>query len=125
MPQYRHINAFKSVTSGLLATKGAAMRVSVWLLEFIKLLGRRRLHPLNAECPICHRMVRLHYNKAGRRHLFAHARAYSRTLYEGSRYGAHYSAKIKCIGSGMLAKFDPRPNESQQFRLPKSLELEG
>jgi len=25
----------------------------------------------------------------------------------------------------MLAKFDPRPNESQQFKLPKSLELEG
>ena len=103
------------------------MRIlSVWVLEFIKLLlGGRRLHPLNAECPICHRMVRLHYNKAGRRHLFAHARAYSRTLYEGSRYGAHYTAKIKCVGSGMLAKFDPRPNESQQFKLPKSLGLEG
>ena len=97
----------------------------VWVLEFIKLLGRRRLHPLNAECPICHQMVRLHYNKAGRRHLFAHARAYSRTLYEGSRYRAHYTAKIKCVGSGMLATFDPRPNESQQFKLPKSLELEG
>jgi hypothetical protein len=68
-------------------------------------------------------MVRLHYNKAGRRHLFAHARAYSCTLYEGSRYGAHYTAKVKCGGSGMLAKFDPRPNESQQFKLPKSLEL--
>ena len=102
------------------------MRIlSVWVLEFIKLLGRRRLHSLNAECPICHQMVRLHYNKAGRRHLFAHARAYSRTLYEGSRYRAHYTAKIKCVGSGMLATFDPRPNESQQFKLPKSLELEG
>ena len=102
------------------------MRIlSVWVLEFVKLLGRRRRHPLNAECPICHRVVRLHYNKAGRRHLFAHARAYSRTLYEGSRYGAHYAAEIKCLGSGMLAKFDPRPNESQQFKLPKSLELEG
>ena len=102
------------------------MRIlSVWVLEFIKLLGRRRLHSLNAECPICHQMVRLHYNKAGRRHLFAHARTYSRTLYEGSRYGAHYTAKIKCVGSGMLANFDPRPNESQQFKLPKSLELEG
>src|ERR1700722_5941281 len=81
------------------------MRIlSVWVFEFIKLLGRRRLHLLNAECPICHQMVRLHYNKAGRRHLFA--------------------AKIKCVGSGILAKFDPRPNESQQFKLPKSLELE-
>jgi hypothetical protein len=58
--------------------------------------------------------------RAGRRHLFAHARACSRTLYEGSRYRAHYTAKIKCVGSGMLAKFDPRPNESQQFKLPKS-----
>jgi hypothetical protein len=124
MPQYRHINAFKSVTSGLLPTKGAAMRVSVWLIEFIKLLSRQRIHPLNAECPICHRMVRLHYNKAGRRHMFAHARAYSRTLYEGSRYRAHYTAKMKCIGSGMLARFDPRPNEPQHFSAPKSLGTE-
>ena len=31
------------------------MRVlSVWVIEFIKLFGRRRLHQLNAECPICH-----------------------------------------------------------------------
>jgi hypothetical protein len=67
----------------------------------------------------------LHYNKAGRRHLFAHARACSRTLYEGSRYGAHYAAKIKCFGSGAPAKFDPRPNELQSFNLPKSLEAEG
>ena len=70
--------------------------LSVWVVEFIKLLGRRRLHPLNAECPICHQMVRLHYNNAGRRHLLAHARACSRALYEGSRYRAHYTANIKC-----------------------------
>ena len=102
------------------------MRIfGVWAIEFIKLLARRRLHPLNAECPICHQMVRLHYNKTGRRHLFAHARAYSRTLYEGSRYGAHYASKIKCFGSGAPAKFDPRPNELQSFNLPKSLEAEG
>jgi hypothetical protein len=97
------------------------MRLAVWLVELIKLLGRRRLHPLNAECPICHRMVRLHYNKAGRRHMFAHARAYSRALYEGSRYRRHYTARMKCIGSGMLAKFDPRPNEPEHFNAPKSL----
>jgi hypothetical protein len=98
------------------------MRIaSVWLIEFLKLLGRRRLHPLNAACPICRQMVRLHYNKAGRRHLFAHARAYSHTLYEGYRYGAHRTATIKCLGSGMLAKFDPRPNERQEFKLPKPL----
>jgi hypothetical protein len=98
--------------------------LSVWAIEFIKLLGRRRLHPLNAECPFCHQMVRLHYNKAGRRHLFAHARAYSRSLYEGYRYGSHYAATIKCVGSGTQAKFDPRPNEHQRFNPPKSLEFE-
>ncbi len=101
------------------------MRVSVWLIELLKLVGRRRLHPLNAECPICHRMVRLHYNKAGRRHMFAHARAYSRALYEGSRYGAHYTAKMKCIGSDMLAKFEPRPNEPEHFNAPRSLGTES
>jgi len=104
----------------------ATMRILyVWVIESIKLLGRRRLHPLNAECPICHQMVRLHYNNAGRRHLIAHARACSRTLYEGSRYCAHYTAKIKCLGSGTLAKFDPRPNESVNFKPPKSLQLEN
>jgi len=104
---------------------GTTMPLAVWLIEFVKLLGKRRLHPLNAECPICHRMVRLHYNKAGRRHIFAHARAYSRTLYEGSRYCAHYTAKIKCVGSGMQAKFEPRPNEPQHFNAPKSLGIES
>ena len=98
------------------------MRLSVWLIELVKLLGKRRLHPLNAECPICHRMVRLHYNKAGRRHMYAHARAYSRALYEGSRYCAHYTAKMKCIRvKACLAKFDPRPNEPQHFNAPRSL----
>lgn len=101
------------------------MRVAVWLFELIKLLGGRPVHPLNAECPICHRMVRLHYNKAGRRHMIAHAHTYSRTLYEGSRFGAHYTAKMKCVGSGMLAKFDPRPNEPQHFNAPKSLSTKG
>jgi hypothetical protein len=109
-----------------LAIVEAAMRIfSVWVIEFLKLIGRRRLHPINAECPICHQMIRLHYNKAGRRHVFAHARATSRALYEGSRYGVHYAAKIKCLGSGTLAKFDPRPNENQRFKPPKSLEEDG
>lgn len=98
------------------------MRIlSVWVAEFVKLLGRRRLHPLNAECPICHQMVRLHYNKAGRRHLFAHARAYSRRLYEGAHYRAHYTTTIKCVGSGAPVKFDPRPNENERFKLPNSV----
>jgi hypothetical protein len=28
--------------------------LSVWVIEFIKLIGIRRLHPINAECTICH-----------------------------------------------------------------------
>ena len=99
--------------------------LSVWVIEFLKLIGRQRLHPLNAECPFCHQMVRLHYNKAGRRHLFAHARATSRALYEGSRYDSHYAAAIKCVGSDTLVKFDPHPNENQRFKPPKSLEFDG
>jgi hypothetical protein len=100
------------------------MRVlSVWVIEFIKLFGRRRLHPLNAECPICHQMVRLHYNQAGRQHLFDHASEYSRALFEGSRYCTHYTAKFMCLGSGSLATFDPRPNEKQYFNPPKALEF--
>jgi hypothetical protein len=46
-------------------------------------------------------------------------------LYEGSRYYAHYTAKMKCIGSGMLAKFDPRPSEPERFNIPRSLGTEG
>mgnify|MGYP001176974949 CR=1 FL=1 len=95
---------------------------SVWIVEFlkflgVKLLGGRRLHPLRTPCPICGQMIRLHVNKAGRRHVFAHARV----LYEGSRYRVHYAAKIRCLGSGVPAKFDPRPNEGQHFKLPRSL----
>jgi hypothetical protein len=62
-------------------------------------------------------MVRLHVNKAGRRHVFAHARA----LYEGSRFSAHYAAKIKCVGSDSPKLFDPHPSERQHFKLPSSL----
>ncbi len=88
-----------------------------WAIEFIKFLGRRRLHPVIAQCPICQQMVRLHVDKSGRRHVFAHARS----LYERSRFPVHYAAKIKCIGSGTLKMFDPRPNEHQHFKLPSSL----
>jgi hypothetical protein len=91
--------------------------LSVWAIELVKLLGGRRLNPLTAQCPICQQMVRLHVNKGGRRHLFAHAR----TLYEGSRFSVHYAAKIKCVGSGTRKLFDPRPNEHQHFKLPNSL----
>ena len=91
--------------------------VSVWAMELIKLLGGRRLHPVITQCPFCHQMVRLHVNKAGRRHVLAHARA----LYEGSRLRVHYAAKVKCVGSGTPRTFDPRPNEHQKFKLPSSL----
>ena len=93
--------------------------LSVWVIEFIKLVGGRRLHPLVTRCPACQQIVRLHVNKAGRRHVFAHARE----LYEGSRFSVHYAAKFKCVcaGSGSRKVFDPRPNERQHFKLPSSL----
>jgi hypothetical protein len=100
------------------ASGGCDMRhIFVWVVEFIKLLGGRRLHPIATPCPICQQMVRLHVNKAGRRHVFAHARG----LYEGSRFGVHYAAKMKCVGSGAQTMFDPRPDEHQSFKLPRSL----
>jgi hypothetical protein len=89
----------------------------VWLIEFVKLVGGRRLHPLVTECPFCGQMVRLHVNKAGRQHMYGHARE----LYEGSRLSVHYAAKMKCLGSGSPKPFDPRPNEHQHFKLPNSL----
>jgi hypothetical protein len=92
-------------------------RLSVWIIEFFKLVGRRRPHPLVAQCPVCQQMVRLHVNKAGRRHVFAHAHE----LYEGSRFSVHHAAQFKCIGSGSRKLFDPRPNERQRFKLPNSL----
>jgi hypothetical protein len=91
--------------------------LSVWLVEFAKLLGGRRLHPLVTSCPICGQKVRLHVNKAGRRHVYAHARE----LYEGSRLSVHYAAKVRCEGSGLVKPFDPRPNEHQRFKLPHPL----
>ena len=72
--------------------------VAVWVFELVKFLVGRRLHPLMTQCPICRQMVRLHANKAGRRHVLAHAR----TLYEGSRFSVHHDAIIKCAGSGGL-----------------------
>ena len=91
--------------------------LSVWIVEFIKLLGGRRLHPLVTQCPICRQMVRLHVDKAGRRHVYAHARE----LYEGGRLSVHYAANMKCVGSGSTKLFDPHPNERQHFKLPNSL----
>jgi hypothetical protein len=119
-----------NVTTSILAvswmvrTSPAAIvhNLSVWLVELLKLVGRRRLHPVNAECPICRRMVRLHCKKAGRRHVLAHARACSRALYDGSRYAVHYTARLRCAGSGALAKFDPHPNEIHYFKPPRSIE---
>jgi hypothetical protein len=90
---------------------------SVWIIEFLKLVGRRRLHPVATQCPICRQMVRLHVNKAGRRHVFGHARG----LYEGSRFDVHYTAKMRCGGSDAPTTFNPRPNENQRFKLPAAL----
>jgi hypothetical protein len=110
----------------LRGSAAAIMRnLLVWLVEFLKLVGRRRLYAVNAECPICYQMFRLHHEKAGRRHVLVHARACSRALYEGSRYAVHYTAKLRCLGSNTVVKFDPRPNENQQFHIPRLLELEG
>lgn len=92
----------------------------VWVAESIKVLGGRRTHPLLTQCPICRQTVRLHVNKAGRRHVLAHARG----LYEGCRLCVHYVAKIKCLGSDALMIFDPRPNEHERFKLPNSLREE-
>ena len=91
--------------------------LSLWVIEFFKLLGGRRLHPLTTQCPICEQIVRLHVNKAGRQHAFAHARA----LYEGSRVSMHYAANMRCVGSNSQKLFNPRPNEHQRFKLPRSL----
>jgi hypothetical protein len=46
---------------------------------------------------------------------------HARGLYVGCRLCVHYVAKIKCLGSGTLMIFDPRPNEHEQFKLPHSL----
>ena len=53
------------------------MRLSVWLIEFIKLVGRRRLHPLNRDVrlPLLVRWIK----QGRRRHMFAH-RARTRGL---------------------------------------------
>lgn len=89
----------------------------VWVVEFLKLFGGRQLHPLLTQCPICRQVVHLHVNKAGRRHVFTHARG----LYEGCQFCVHYVAKIKCLGSGGTMTFDPHPDEHQRFKLPASL----
>lgn len=91
--------------------------LSLWVREALKLLGGRRLYPLTAQCPICRRSVRLHVNKAGRRHVLGHARA----LYEGARLDVHHIANIRCVGSKSVKVFDPHPGEQQHFKLPDSL----
>jgi hypothetical protein len=60
-------------------------------------------------------------NKAGRRHVFEHARA----LYEGAQLDVHHVAKVKCVGSESVKEFDPRPGERQSFKLPQSQLREG
>jgi hypothetical protein len=91
--------------------------LSLWVRESLKILGRRRLHPLTTQCPICRQSVRLHVNKAGRRHVLGHARA----VYEGASLDVHHVAEVKCIGSKSVKVFDPRPGEQQRFKLPPRL----
>lgn len=88
-----------------------------WVQEFLKLLSGHQLHPLTTQCPICRQSVRLHVNKAGRRHVFGHAQA----LYEGARFDVHYVLQAECVGSRGAKLFDPRPGEHQRFRLPEAL----
>jgi hypothetical protein len=90
-------------------------KLYIWVREFAKMAGGQRLHPVVTQCPICHQTVRLHVNRAGRQHAFAHARS----LYEGSSFRVHYVANVKCAGSGAPKVFDPRPTESIRFRLPE------
>lgn len=91
--------------------------LSVWLAELVKLLRGGRLYPVSAQCPICRQSVRLHVDRAGRKHVLAHARA----LFERARFEVHYAADTKCFGSGKAVTFDPRPNEHHHFKLPDSL----
>ena len=91
--------------------------LALWVREALKLVRGRRLHPLTTQCPICRQSVRLHVNKAGRRHVLGHAQA----LYEGAHLDVHHVAKVKYAGSKSIKVFDPRPDEQQRFRLPQSL----
>lgn len=91
--------------------------LTAWVREFLKLLSGQRLHPLTTQCPICRQSVRLHVNKAGRRHVFGHAAA----LYDGGRFEVHYVLRAECVGSGAVKVFDPRPGEHQRFKLPEGL----
>jgi hypothetical protein len=100
------------------ARREATMRLfSLWVREFLKVMGGRRLHPLTTQCPICRQSVRMHVNKAGRRHVLDHARI----LYEGARLDVHHVSQGECVGSKTMKFFDPRPDEQQRFKLPESL----
>lgn len=97
------------------------MRLLVWFREALKVLGGRPLYPLTAQCPICRQSVRLHVNKAGRRHVLGHAQA----LYEGAHFDVHHVAKVKCAGSKSIKVFDPHPSEQQRFKIPDSMLRRG
>lgn len=91
--------------------------LSVWVIEFLKLLGERRPRPLAAQCPICGKMVRLHVNKAGRRHMLGHARA----LYRRLRDFRALCSKSQMCPFTQAKVFHPHPDENQHFKLPDSL----
>ena len=97
--------------------QGKMQLLFLWVREALKVLGGRGQYPLTTQCPICRQSVRLHVNKAGRRHVLGHAQA----LYEGARLDVHHVAKIRCAGSKSVKVFDPHPGEQQRFKLPESL----
>jgi hypothetical protein len=88
-----------------------------WLIELWKLIEGRRLYPIVVQCPVCQQKVRLHVNNAGRRHVYGHAVS----LYQGAQFGRHFVGSARCLGSGRIKQFDPRPSEHQHFKLPDSL----
>ena len=88
-----------------------------WLVELWKLIDGRRLYPIVVQCPVCRQNVRLHVNKAGRRHVYGHAVS----LYQGAQFRRHFVGNMQCSGSGTTKEFDPRPTERQHFKLPDSL----
>lgn len=113
--------AQRKLTTKAAPAEGSMRLLSLWIREALKLLGGRRLHPLTTQCPICSQSVRLHVNKAGRRHVLGHARA----LYEGARLDVHHVARVKCAGSKSPKVFHPHPGEPQRFKLPDSLLGDG
>ena len=96
------------------------MRIlSVWVLELADGDVTRSM----AECPSAIKWcVYITIRPAGDIYSPTHVHVHTHALCMKDRVTARTNGEG--IGSGMLAKFDPRPNESQQFRMP-NFGLEG